>query len=111
MIPETPRFQLSVFWKERKLRIVFFYLWGLGVLSGISLDMISPKRDLLFIGSIPSRPVKEYIVPANPPFTIWVAVDGDRTGNSPLPSTPYQSDNLEMRKPGDLGKGFRSVRR
>jgi hypothetical protein len=64
------------------------------------------------IGTLPARPVKEYRVEAPHPFTVWVPADeeDDRTGNSPLPSAPSPPGNLEMRDPGDLGKGFRPLR-
>jgi len=102
-------FEIADYWKNQKIRIAFFYLWGLGILGGIAFTIISPKRDLFFIGTVPSRPVKEYTVDTVPPFNVWIPIDpgDDRTGNSPLPSAPYEPTNLEMREPGNLGKGFR----
>ena len=73
---------------------------------------LSPERNLFTIGTIPSRPVKEYVVNTAVPFTVWIPdSDGndDRTGNSPLPSTTSAPSNLEMREPGNLGKGFRPI--
>jgi len=79
------------------------------VLSGIGFCAMSSERSLFSIGTIPSRPVKEYTVDTVPPFNVWIPLDpeDDLTGNSPLPSAPSAPFNLEMRKPGNLGKGFR----
>jgi hypothetical protein len=111
-VPAGPRFDLSGLWKKSQARITFFYLWGLSIAALMGLAAVSPKRDLLTIGSLPSRPVKAYTVPAEIPFTVWVPDgDDDRTGNSPLPSAPYPPGNLEMREPGNLAKGFRPLRR
>jgi hypothetical protein len=80
------------------------------ILGGIAFNVISQKRNLFSIGTIPSRPVKEYTIDTVPPYNVWIPLDpndDDRTGNSPLPSTPYPpSSSLEMREPGNLGKGF-----
>jgi hypothetical protein len=113
VVPKGPRFELARFWKNPQLRLAFFYLWGVDSVYSLGRTALSPDRNLLAIGSIPARPVKEYTVNANLPFTVWIPADGseDRTGNSPLPSTPYPPGNLEMREPGNLGKGFRPARR
>jgi hypothetical protein len=109
--PDTPIFAITGFWKNQKIRIVFFYFWGLCIICMIGYAVLSSHRNLLTIGTIPSMPVKEHTVNADPPFVVWVPdVDDDRTGNSPLPSTPYAPSNLEMREPGNLGKGFRPIR-
>jgi len=107
LTPDGSHFEIANFWKSQKIRIAFFYFWGLGVLGGIGINIISPVRSLFFFGTVPSRPVKEYIVDTVPPFSVWMPLEGDQTGNSPLPSTPYKPSNLEMREPGNLGKGFR----
>jgi len=107
LVSDDSHFEIANFWKSQKIRIAFFYFWGLGVLGGIGINIISPIRSLFIIGTIPSRPVKEYIVDTVPPFSVWIPLEGDQTGNSPLPSTPYKPSNLEMREPGNLGKGFR----
>jgi hypothetical protein len=108
--PERPHFAITDFWKNQKIRIVFFCFWGLCIICAIGFTALSSKRNLLTIGTMPSRPVKEYTVNSNPPFTVWIPDSGDQTGNSPLPSTPYAPSNLEMREPDNLGKGFRSLR-
>jgi hypothetical protein len=111
-VPEKPFFEFSALWKNRKIRLAFFYFWTLGILGGTGFTLVSSKRDVLSIGTVPSRPVREYTVPANPPFTVWIPMDeaDDRTGNSPLPSAPGKPVNLEMREPGNLAKGFRPAR-
>lgn len=108
LIPDGYHFEIVNLWKIMKIRIVFFCFFGLGILGGIGINILSPTRSLVFIGTIPSRHVKEYTVDTVPPFTVWLPIEDDRTGNSPLPSTPYKPTNLEMREPGNLGKGFRS---
>ena len=99
-------FKITDFWKSHKIRIAFFYFWGVGILGGIGFNIISPVRDLISIGIMPSLPSEEYIVDTVPPFSVWIPLNGN-AGNSPLPSTPYTPTNLEMREPGNLGKGFR----
>ena len=109
--PESPHFAIADFWKNPKIRIVFSYFWGFSVICMIGLTAFSTHRNFLTIGTIPSRPVKEHTVNANPPFIVWIPDnDDDRTGNSLLPSSPGVPSNLEMREPDNLGKGFRPVR-
>jgi len=112
-IPDTPRFAIMDFWKNQKIRIAFYYFWGLCIICMIGYAAFSSKRNLLTIGTIPSRPVKEYTVNPNSPFNVWIPDDDSdgRTGNSPLPSAPYTPINLEMREPGNLAKGFRPIQR
>jgi hypothetical protein len=101
LMPDGLLFQIANLWKSPKIRIAFFYFWGFGILGGIGLSVISSSRDLFSIGTIPPRPVKEYTVDSVPPFNVWIPLDSekeDRTGNSPLPSTPYPPTNLEMRE-------------
>ena len=43
----------------------------------------------------------------HPPLKVYVPSAGDQCGDSPLPATPYPSDRLQARAPGDLGRGFR----
>ena len=109
LLPNGSHFNITDLWKSRKIRIAFFYFWGLGILGGIGFTIMSPVRSLFFIGTVPSRPVKEYIVDTIPSFSVWMPLypEDYRTGNSPLPSTPYTPTNLEMREPGNLGKGFK----
>jgi hypothetical protein len=90
---------------------IFSGLFLGSILGIIGFTVRSSKRDLFLTGSIPSRPVKEYTVDTAYPFNVWIPLDpkDDRTGNSPLPSTPHiPPTNLEMREPGNLGKGFRA---
>jgi hypothetical protein len=102
------RFDLSIIRKNKKIRWTFLYMWSLGIIGMIGMTVVSSKRSIVSVGTIPSRPVKEYTVNAATPFTIWIPDgDGDRTGNSPLPSTTGPMENIEMREPGNLGKGFR----
>jgi hypothetical protein len=112
VLPAEPCIDLSRYWKFSGIRIAFFCFLGVSIVAILGLPAVLPARNFLTIGRLQSRPVKEYVVAANPPFTVWIPHDGDdRTGNSPLPSTPYKPTNLEMRKPGNLGKGFRPIQR
>ena len=59
-------------------------------------------------GRAESAPVKWVEVnDQNPPLGINVPLRGDQCGDSPLPGTPYPSDRLMARTPGDMGRGFR----
>jgi hypothetical protein len=109
LVKDSPVFEIANFWKNPKIRIAFFCFWGLGILGGIGFSAISSEKDLFFVGTIPSRPVREYTVDTVLPYNVWIPLDpeDDRTGNSPLPSAPHAPTNLEMREPGNLGKGFR----
>jgi hypothetical protein len=111
--PGEFRYDLSGLWMLPKIRAAFFYLWGICIIGMLGRAALSPDRNLVSIGRLQSLPVKEYTVPADPPFSVWIPADDkdDRTGNSLLPSTPYKPTNLEMREPGSLGKGFRPVKR
>jgi hypothetical protein len=108
ILPRECSPDISAFWKRRFLRWTFLYLWILAVTGLITLMIVSSKRSLISTGTLQSRPVKEYTVSATVPFKVWIPAEGDdRTGNSPLPSTPYPPSNLEMRTPGNLADGFR----
>ena len=112
LVPDGFKFTLSDLLKNPKIRIVFIYFWGLCTICVLGHAMLSSERNLLTVGTIPSLPVKECTVNADSPFTVWIPDDDndDRTGNSPLPSAPNRPSNLEMREPGNLGKGFRPAR-
>jgi hypothetical protein len=107
---DASRFSIVNFWRNPKIRITFFYICCSCIFFSIVMCHISSVKNLLTIGTIPSRPIKEYTVNTTPPFTVWMPKNGDQTGNSPLPSTPYVPNNIEMREPGNLGKGFRPIR-
>jgi len=109
LAPDSSPFKIANLWKNPKIRIAFFYFLGLCMVCEIGSTALSSQRNLLSIGTIPSRPVKEYNIDTVPPFNVWIPLDpdDDRTGNSPLPSSNYAPNNLEMREPGNLGKGFR----
>lgn len=60
-------------------------------------------------GKQPARPVAAHGIqhPDRAPFTLYVPINDDRCGDAPLPCAPGVVPNLEMRKDGDLGSGFR----
>ncbi|GHS91623.1 hypothetical protein FACS1894139_12400 [Planctomycetales bacterium] len=103
------RFEKS--WLGRRKKWLF--VGGLLLILAVNLvgTAVSKRRSLIFMGKVTANPVVEHTVNSTPPFKVWVPVTGDQTGDSPLPSSPYPSvvDNLEMRVPGDLGRGFRPV--
>jgi hypothetical protein len=109
LLPSEFRFNVNVIKDKVKIRQMLLYLFTLGIIAMVGITIMSSKRSLLSIGTVPSRPVKEFIVNAPTPFKIWIPDDStdDRTGNSPLPSAPGYLPNIEMREPGNLGKGFR----
>jgi hypothetical protein len=111
LISSEAVFDFPLIFKNKKLKYTVIYLWLLGIICGIGIA-ISPKRSILSIGKISSRPVKEYLVNVKEPYTIWIPADSsdDRTGNSPLPSAPYPVYNVEMRDINNLGMGFRPVK-
>jgi hypothetical protein len=67
LVKDGHLFEIANFWKNRKISIAFFCIFGLGILGGIGFTAISSERNLFFVGTIPSRPVKEYIVATPPP--------------------------------------------
>jgi hypothetical protein len=110
LFPSESRLDFSIFLNNKIIHHTFYYVWILAIVGIIGRTALSAGRSFFTIGSAGSFPVKEYTVNTGAPFTIWVPQEGDRTGNSPLPSAPYPVDNIEMRKHGDLGKGFRPVK-
>jgi hypothetical protein len=112
LFPSESKLDFSVFWNNKIIRHTFYYVWILAIVGIIGKTSLSSKRSFFTIGSVRSFPVKEYTVNTGAPFTVRIPLDSkeDRTGNSPLPSAPYPVDNIEMRKAGDLGKGFRPVK-
>jgi hypothetical protein len=113
LAPDGFPFRIGSLWNHPKLRGTFLYLCAVCALGIIGRTALSSHRNLFVIGTIPSRPVKEYVVNAENPFSVWIPVSGDQTGNAPLPSAPYprEADRIEMREPGNLAKGFRPVSR
>jgi hypothetical protein len=112
LIPPEPRFDLGVLWQYQKIRWTFWYASVLCVVGLLGMGGLSSKRSIVTIGTMPSKPVKEYTVVASAPFTIWIPDgDDDRSGNSPLPSAPWAVTDIEMREPGDLGQGFRFTKK
>jgi hypothetical protein len=111
-VPSKPQFDISVLWRYKKVRELFCYGLVLCFVCSVGIGALSSKRSLVGIGTIPSMSVEAYIVDSPNPFTVWIPADergNDRTGNSPLPSTPYKITDIEMRKSGDLGEGFRYI--
>jgi hypothetical protein len=94
---------------KKVLNIAFFISIVFIVAVYITSTRQKPDHSLLSIGTMPSLPVKEYKTNAQHPFIFWVPESGDRTGNSPLPSTTEPKDNIEMRETGNFGAGFRYV--
>jgi hypothetical protein len=107
LFPSESSFSFSAFWDAKISRWTFRYAWVLAILGTIGMTVVSTKRSLFTVGRAQSYPVKEYTVKSYPPFTIWIPLENDRTGNSPLPSAPGPVDTIEMREPGNLGGGFR----
>jgi hypothetical protein len=115
LMPEVSSFDISAIFKIKKFRWTLTYLWCVSMVAIIGLTAISSKRSLLTVGTMPSMPIKEYTVTAPIPWKVWIpdspsGETEDRTGNAPLPATiSPPPDTLEMRDPGNLGKGFRMV--
>jgi hypothetical protein len=112
-LPKTKNdYNLPVFWKNKTMRAfcVYVYVCALCIALLVGSTALSKKRNVISIGTIPSRSVREYRVEGKHPFTVWIPSDSDsdQTGNSPLPSSPgaWSLHGLEMRAPGNLGAGF-----
>ena len=60
------------------------------------------------IGTARSRPIKKIIIDndQHPSLLVSVPKKGDQCGDSPIPCTPYPSNVLRLRKPGNLQAGF-----
>ena len=60
------------------------------------------------IGTARSRRVKKIIIDndQHPPLMVYVPKTGDQCGDSLIPCTPYPSNALQFRKPGNLQAGF-----
>jgi hypothetical protein len=108
---ETSNINISSLWNNKKKLWLFLYLCGMLSIGLIGQALASGKRSLISVGTMPSMPVKEWTVNVKVPWKIWIPEDGseDRAGNPPLPSAPGPISNVEMRVPGNLGKGFRPV--
>ena len=114
LIPSGPFVDLSRCWQNKTVRLIVLCAWGLGILAGqIGPVAFSYSRSLFSIGKIPAHQVIEYTVPSDPPFSVWLPAENSNRsiGNSALPSAHFKPSNLEMREPGNLGKGFRPVKR
>jgi hypothetical protein len=111
LIPSAPCFSLCFVWNRKKIRytfLTFLYVWFLGIFCAFGMDVALSNRSVLKVRRLPVFPVREHIVNANPPFTMWVPdTELPFVGDAPLPSAPYPPKNIEMREPGNLGKGFR----
>jgi hypothetical protein len=117
-IPLNSAPPLTWLFSSSKIRLASLIICGVIILLDIGLNMIRPMHSLIYIGTIPSLSVKEYIIrsASSPSFAVWIpANEGeDRCGNSPIPSSPYYVkvlNNLDMRAPGNFGKGFRPIKR
>jgi hypothetical protein len=110
LFPSEAGFHFSVLWNNKIIRWTFRYVWIMAIIGSMGMTILSSKHSFFTIGSAQSFPVKEYTVESDTPFTIWIPVETgeDRTGNSPIPSATGPV-NLEMRKYGDLGQGFRHL--
>lgn len=83
-------------------------LTAIAVSAGVLLAAKS-KRDVLYVGSIPSRELSSRVFDASvsPQILLFFpAGDDDRCGNSPLPCAPSDNPRLKLRVPGNLGGGF-----
>jgi hypothetical protein len=67
----------------------------------------SPRKSLVWVSAIPSRPLKERVLDdsTSPPIMLYMPESGDQCGNSPLPCATSDLRG-RLRIPGDLGGGF-----
>ncbi|GHV26973.1 hypothetical protein FACS1894167_01190 [Synergistales bacterium] len=109
---------ISALWDNSVARRVLSCLWVAGIALGLCVNLFLsqarltahnlPKHNVLSVGVMPSRHVEEYTIDTAPPFKVYVATD--TPGNSPIPAAYRDADvlnNLEMREPGNIGKGYR----
>jgi uncharacterized membrane protein len=110
LFPSESNLNFSLLWKNKMTRWTLRYVWVLGIAAAIGGTAVSSKRSFFTIEPALTFPIKEYIVNTDAPFAVWIPLEEgeSRTGNSPLPSAPGPV-NIEMRKYGDLGRGFRPV--
>jgi hypothetical protein len=67
LTPDGLQFKIVNLWKNPKILITIFYFFVLYTVYMVGRTAFAQERDLLSIGSIPPRPVKEYIVDTPPP--------------------------------------------
>jgi len=83
---------------------LFLILWSAILLARDinAFEVLHPwKRDA---GCARTVPMKERVTRSG--LTVYVPEKGDQCWDAPLPCTPYFDENLRLRVPGDLSKGF-----
>ena len=97
------------------LKVFVYLLFIYQVINRIPSYVIDRKPDLFtlpYTAPLKLRKVKGSPPDENPPLYIYMPVEGDACGNSPIPCTPYAGGFLQnhrlirQREPGDLSKGF-----
>jgi hypothetical protein len=112
LFPTESPFNFSLLWNNKITRALFYYISILAIIGIIVRTALSSTRSFFTVETAQILSVKEYVVNAEVPFTIWIPSEPEKegsTGNSPLPSAPGPV-HIEMRKSGNLGEGFRPIR-
>lgn len=97
--------------KRKSLPFIVAFALFIYAVRSLSIQLIPQKPpDILGkLGKATSRPVELVTIQNGqyPPLQVYVPVSDDRTGDSPIPATPYPLTNLLMRNPGVLRDGFK----
>lgn len=92
------------------VHIIIIGCFSLILLYGIHKNIHFTYDSLFSLSPQPSRQLRQHVITNKfSTFTIWVPIENDRCGNSPIPCTPYPNNNIYLRTPGVLKDGFGNI--
>ncbi len=97
--------------KRYSVALVLVMLLSAYSMHNLSICVIPHRNPLLGqIGKATSKRMKQVVIDneQNPPLQVHVPISGDQSGDSPLPSTPYPLNTLQLRDPSSLRSGFKT---
>ncbi len=97
--------------KRYSVALVLVVLLSVYSMYALSISVTLHRSPLMApIGKATSKRMKQVLIDngQNPPLPVYVPVSGDQSGDSPLPSTPYPLNTLQLRDPSSLRSGFKT---